>query len=190
MKTKDLTINAMLIAVTVVMALVPQLGMITIGVTTVTIMHIPVIVAGLVLGMRAGLINAFAFGLSSLIVAATRGASPFDALFINPLVSILPRLIFGLSVVLVADIMKKIVKDFTVVSVVTAIISTLVHTLAVVFAAFFVIRVSANADLSGLASSLIGFLKLFFTVNMLFEIGVAIVIGVPVALALKRVHRN
>lgn len=189
MKTKELTINAMLIAITAVMALIPQLGMITLGATTVTIMHIPVIVAGLVLGMKSGLINAFAFGLSSLIVAATRAADPFSLLFINPLVSILPRLIFGFSVVVFANILKKFVKNFSVVAIVTAIGSTVVHTLAVVFAAFFVIRISGNADLSGLAATLIGFLKLFFTVNMLFEIGVAVVIGVPVALALKRVHR-
>lgn len=189
MKTKDLTINAMLIAVTVVMAIIPQLGVITIGVATVTIMHVPVIVAGLVLGLRAGLINAFVFGLSTLVVALTRGSSPFDLLFINPLVSILPRLVFGFSVGVVASIAKKYIKNFSISAIITAIISTIVHTTAVVVAAFIVIRLTQNSGLLGLTDTFMVFAGLFFTVNMVFEIGVAIVIGVPLALALKRVHR-
>ena len=190
MKTKELTINAMLMAVTVIMAIIPQLGVITIGVATVTIMHIPVIVAGLVLGLRAGLINAFVFGLSTLFVALTRGASPFDLLFINPLVSILPRLVFGLSVGVVANITKKYIKNFSISAIITAIISTIVHTTAVVIAAFIVIKVTQNAALIGVTDTFMIFAGLFFTINMMFEIGVAVVIGVPVALALKRVHRK
>lgn len=191
--TKELTINAMLIAIIIVMASVPQLGMITIAPgVTVTIMHIPVIVAGLVLGLKSSLINAFAFGLSSLLVVLTRGGGPFDMLFLNPLVSVLPRLIFGVAVAGIAFLLGKIVKDpkgYPIVAIGTATLSTVIHTIAVVTAAFFAIGAN-NENFVGWPTTLTTFIGAFLTVNMLFEILVAVVIGVPLALALKKVHKR
>jgi uncharacterized membrane protein len=98
MKTREITINAMLIAITALLAIVPNLGIITIGPVSLTIMHIPVILAGIVFGFQSAVITGVTFGISSMFVAMTRGVTPVDLLFINPVVSVLPRLLFGISV--------------------------------------------------------------------------------------------
>lgn len=85
-------------ALSVVLAVTP-IGFITIPGTfiSITIMHIPAILAavtaGLVPGMGVGLI----FGITSLIRTAMNGggANPF---FLNPLVSVLPRMVFPILV--------------------------------------------------------------------------------------------
>lgn len=192
MTTKELTLNAMLIAIIAIMAMIPQLGMISLAPgVTVTIMHIPVIVAGIVLGMKSALITGFAFGLSSLLVVLTRGGGPFDLLFLNPLVSILPRIIFGFVVAGLSVLLSKMMKGklpFVLNATITAIISTVAHTFVVVTAAYFAIGVN-NPAFEGWPTNFIAYLGLFFAVNMLFEIAVAVIIGVPVSVALKRIHR-
>ncbi|MBR3550144.1 MAG: ECF transporter S component, partial [Treponema sp.] len=76
-------------ALSVVLSFTP-LGYIQIGLLAITIMHIPVILAVILAGLVPGVSVGLIFGLSSLIRAAQTG-SPF---FINPLCSVLPRMIF------------------------------------------------------------------------------------------------
>lgn len=191
MKTKDITVNAMLMAITAIMAVVPQLGMIDLGFTTVTIMHLPVIVAGIVLGMRSALLNGFVFGVCSLLIAATRAVHPFSLLFINPLVSILPRLIFAMSVAWVMKWAQKVkfLSNFATSAVVAAVVSTLVHTFAVLTAAYFAIRFSGDAALASYPTAFIAFLLSFLVINVFFEVLVSVFIGVPASLAIRKVRR-
>jgi uncharacterized membrane protein len=60
-----------------------------------TIMHVPVIIAAVLEGPVVGLIVGFLFGAFSLIQAAVAPTGPVDVAFINPLVSVLPRLLIG-----------------------------------------------------------------------------------------------
>ncbi|GAB1455333.1 ECF transporter S component [Spirochaetota bacterium] len=66
------------------------------GGASLTIMHIPVIIAAVLEGPIAGTVVGLVFGVTSLIKAATAPVGPLDPLFANPLVSILPRLFIGL----------------------------------------------------------------------------------------------
>ena len=138
-KTKDLTLNALFMAITIVMALVPNLGMINIGLVSITIMHIPVIIAGLVLGMRGALINALAFGVSAMIIAAIRPVGPLDVFFVNPLVSVLPRILFGLSIGVIFGALSKTKMGFALRAGITAALSTLLHTVFVLVPLYFII---------------------------------------------------
>ena len=79
-------------ALSVVLSFTP-LGYIQIGLLAITIMHIPVILAVILAGLVPGVSVGLIFGLSSLIRAAQTG-SPF---FINPLCSVLPRMIFPVA---------------------------------------------------------------------------------------------
>ncbi|MDY0277029.1 MAG: hypothetical protein RBQ97_02990 [Acholeplasma sp.] len=91
----ELTLTSILGAVIMVLSLVPQLGFITIAPgITVTIVHIPVIIGIFLLNMSNSLLLGFLFGLGSLI-AALSNSEPFNQAFINPLVSIVPRVIFA-----------------------------------------------------------------------------------------------
>ena len=94
-----MTINAVLIALIAIMSFVPYVGYITIpGIgLSITIIHVIVIFAAASFGIEEGAIAGFAFGLFSLIKAASNPGSALDYYFVNPLVSILPRLIFGLA---------------------------------------------------------------------------------------------
>lgn len=105
-----MTGTAMMIAVTLVLANTP-LGRITMPFLTATTLHIPVIIATLVLGWQAGLVTGLVFGVHSLISNLT-GASFFAPFFINPLVSVLPRALFPLCVYVLALGVKRLLGRF------------------------------------------------------------------------------
>jgi len=96
MKTKKLVHLAMLSALTILLGVIPNIGIIQTGVVSLTILHIPVIIAAFLYGVSGGSIIGIVFGVTSWYVASTRGVSPLDLLFVNPLVSVLPRILFGI----------------------------------------------------------------------------------------------
>ncbi len=92
---RTIVITAVLSALSIVFA-VTSLGYIPwFGGISITIMHIPVIVAAILEGPIAGTIVGLVFGLTSLLKAASAPTGPVDLLFVNPLVSVLPRLFIG-----------------------------------------------------------------------------------------------
>lgn len=96
-----------------VVLMVTHLGYISIGgFIAITIMHVPVILATVLGGLIPGLGVGLVFGVTSLIqtVMAGGGANPF---FLNPMVSIVPRLlipVFTWLVVKVLDFIPKMPK--------------------------------------------------------------------------------
>jgi uncharacterized membrane protein len=65
------------------------------GAASITIMHVPVIIGAVLEGPIVGFVIGFIFGLFSLIQAAIAPIGPADPWFVNPLLSILPRLFIG-----------------------------------------------------------------------------------------------
>jgi uncharacterized membrane protein len=63
---------------------------------SITIMHVPVVIAAVLEGPVVGLLVGLIFGVFSLIQAAIAPAGPIDVAFTNPLVSVLPRAFIGL----------------------------------------------------------------------------------------------
>ncbi len=74
---------------------IPALGI------SATIIHIPVIVGAVVLGPKNGAILGGVWGITALIRAATMPNGPLDMLFVNPVISVLPRILVGLVAALV-----------------------------------------------------------------------------------------
>ncbi len=62
---------------------------------SLTIMAVPVIIGAVLEGPIVGLVIGFLFGLFSLIQGAIAPTGPADVWFVNPLISILPRLFIG-----------------------------------------------------------------------------------------------
>lgn len=60
-----------------------------------TIMHVPVIIGAVLEGPIVGLAIGLIFGAFSLIQGAIAPTGPSDVWFVNPLISILPRLLIG-----------------------------------------------------------------------------------------------
>lgn len=96
-------------AIIMLLALIPNLGYVTIfpGVS-ITLVHIPVIIGVFILSLRSSLILGLFFGVSSLIASYMYGVSPFDLAFRNPLIAIIPRVLFALGAFYIVKLFKKI----------------------------------------------------------------------------------
>ena len=64
---------------------------------SITIMQIPVIIAAMIAGLGSGIGTGLIFGIFSLIQAAIAPIGPLDPFFVNPLVSVLPRVLMGIG---------------------------------------------------------------------------------------------
>ncbi len=74
---------------------------------SLTIMHVPAIIGAVLEGPVVGLIIGFLFGAFSLLQAAIAPTGPADVWFVNPLISILPRLFIGPAAWGVYTVLKK-----------------------------------------------------------------------------------
>ncbi|MDR1782416.1 MAG: ECF transporter S component [Bacilli bacterium] len=132
-KTVFITFAALIMAIIIIMALVPQFGYIQIGLTAVTIIHIPVLIGSLTFkNWKLAALSGATFGVSSWFVAMTRPSTPSDLLFQNPLVSIFPRILFALIALLLFKILLKAFKErITIAALLSAVIATFLHTVMV-----------------------------------------------------------
>lgn len=94
LSTKDLTVLGLLSAITILFGLTP-LGYIPLGLIRVTTLHIPTIIGAIVCGPLIGGLVGLVFGLFSLFTNLTAPSSILYFIFINPLVSVLPRILIG-----------------------------------------------------------------------------------------------
>ncbi len=97
---------------------------------SITILHVPVILATILGGFGVGEAVGFIFGLTSLVVSATSGTG-LDVYFINPLVSVLPRLCIAPAVWLVYKGLNRIKCPDMISSGVAAFIGTMVNSVLV-----------------------------------------------------------
>ncbi|MGC6769872.1 ECF transporter S component [Enterococcus sp. LJL128] len=107
--TKNFTLTAMFLAILILLAAVPFLGFIPIGPINATTMHIPVIIASIVLGPKIGGFLGGVFGVISMI-RSTIVITPLSFVF-SPfipvigtdqgswkaiLIAVLPRILIGI----------------------------------------------------------------------------------------------
>lgn len=95
MDIRKLTVVGVLGAISIVLGMTP-LGFIPIGPTRATIMHIPVIIGAIVEGPVVGALVGLIFGLFSIYQAIT-APTPVSFVFLNPIVSVLPRVLIGIT---------------------------------------------------------------------------------------------
>ena len=117
-KTQYMTSMALFLAIEIILVVTP-LGYIPIGPLNATTMHIPVIIAGIVLGKKAGAELGFVSGLTSLIKATIQPGitsfcfTPFVTIgtmsgnYKSLLIAFVPRILLGYLAGLVFGIMKK-----------------------------------------------------------------------------------
>lgn len=100
---------------------------------SLTIMHIPVILAAILSGLPGGLVTGAVFGLTSLVNAAANPSGVLDPLFVNPFCSVLPRMLFG-GVSWLLYTLLSLIPHFprTVNAAFTAFLGTLFHTASVI----------------------------------------------------------
>jgi uncharacterized membrane protein len=94
-RTRKLVITGVMGAVTILLG-VTHWGFIPwFGGISLTIMHVPVIIAAILEGPIVGLGVGLIFGIFSMIQAAVAPSSPADVWFTNPVLAVLPRLFIG-----------------------------------------------------------------------------------------------
>ena len=120
--SKKLVTAAILGAITVVLSITP-LGLIPLGLINATTMHIPVIIAAIVEGPLVGALVGLIFGISSLANAIIR-PNPISFVFYNPLISIVPRILIGLTSYYAYNALKG--KDKKTLKVLTKVLWTLI----------------------------------------------------------------
>ena len=96
----------------------------------ITIIHIPVIIGGIFGGKRVAIMLGFIFGIGSLLAALIYGGL-FSVFFLNPLVSILPRILFGYFIYLFYELLNKFIKWPTLSMSLAFGLSTLAHSFMV-----------------------------------------------------------
>ena len=114
MKTnKEKWIFTAILAVIEVFLTAAELGFFTIGKIAFTILHIPVFIAVIEIGLLQGFILAAIFGFSSLVSAYLHANGILDYLFQDPRISVLPRLLIPLAVWLIYRAVRNIADDNT-----------------------------------------------------------------------------
>ena len=126
---RKMAIIGVLAAISIMLSMTP-LGFIPIGPTNATIMHIPVIIGAVVEGPLVGITVGSIFGATSLLRALTMPTITSFAL-VNPLVSILPRVLIGVVAYYVYKFTVKFTKNVFVSGWITGVIGSLVNTAGV-----------------------------------------------------------
>ena len=131
--TRKLVLTAALSALIIVLG-ITKLGLIPLGpAASITILHVPIILAACLIGLPYALFTGAVFGIMSLVQAAMSPSGVLDPLFVNPLVSVLPRMLVGLIAWALWIAFNKIPKlPKTVSAGITAFLSTVCHTLLVI----------------------------------------------------------
>lgn len=91
---RKIAVAGVLSALVIVLGLT-GLGFIPLPLGAMIILHIPVIIGAILEGPLVGLFVGFLFGVFSLVQSAIAATTPLDAAFVNPLISVLPRLFIG-----------------------------------------------------------------------------------------------
>ncbi|MCP1102825.1 putative membrane protein [Aequitasia blattaphilus] len=145
-KTKSMVQLAVLVAILIVLT-VTNLGFITTGVVSITLLHIPVIVGSLTMGPFYGGILGFAFGCISMLNATFRGVTPVDMMFTPAgghgmpiqaiIMCIVPRVLLGILPFLIYKVFSKMIKKDFVSMAISAGIGTILHTIMVLGCLYF-----------------------------------------------------
>ena len=160
-------------ALIVVMTVVPYTGYIYYGLIEITTLHIVVAAGAVLLGWRYGALLGLVWGVTCVLRALT---NPLWAPFVNPVISVLPRVCVGAVAGATAQLLKKKNCKTYVTGAVSAAAATLTNTVLVLSALKLFSTVLSGAPLLGtIYATLIG-------VNGVIELVAAILI-VPTVLA-------
>ena len=118
---------------------------------SLTIMHIPVILAAILAGLPGGIVTGLVFGLTSLVNAAANPSGILDPLFVNPFCSVLPRMLFGAAAWGVFRLLSMIpVFPKALCAAVTSFLTTLLHTVMVIGSMYVFLNSQMSETMGGM----------------------------------------
>lgn len=184
----QITIISMLAALLMVQTFVPIFGYIPLGPIDITIVHITVILAAVLFGQKTGLIIGTIWGMLSMLRAFMQ-PTPFNIVFLNPLISVLPRLLVGLISATVFKLLKDKFSKRTSYAI-TAGIGSLTNTV-LVLGSIYLFASEAYANALGISeTALLGALGTVVLTNGLIEVVASIIILPLLAVSLEKVLKR
>lgn len=194
-KTQYMTSMALFLAIEIILVVTP-LGYIPIGPLNAITMHIPVIIAGIILGKKAGGELGFVFGLTSMIKATIQPGitsfcfSPFVTIgtisgnYKSLLIAFVPRILLGYLAGLIFEIMKNKGRENSGV-LAGALVGALTNTVLVLSGIYVFFGNAYASSLNVAYSGLIGLLLGVVTTNGILEAILAAVVSLAVYKAMK-----
>lgn len=189
-RVKEMTTAGVFSAIILFLALVPAPWGLTWGFfrisggVEVTIIHIPVIIGGIFGGRRVSIFLGLMFGVGSLIAALIYGGI-FAPFFYNPLVSILPRILFGYFIYLFYEYVSKAIKNKYLSMGLAFGLSTFAHSIMVLVMLYLFSFSSDTYASIFVNANIFEFILAILGLNAVLEIVMAIVVGVPIGLRIK-----
>lgn len=182
-KTRSLVEMALFMAIIVVLSITP-LGYIPLGFMNATTVHIPVIIAGIVLGWKKGAFCGFVFGLTSFINATFRSASVLSFLFTpfrpfgngwSLVIAFVPRILIGVVALFVFKALFNITKKKSISMFLAGVAGSMTNTVLVMGMAYlFFAEPYANAT----NITVEGVLKAVATVMVINGVPEAVIAGI------------
>lgn len=178
-KNYNIAILGLLTAVMLIMGLTP-FGTISFGAVSITIAHIPILVATIMLGLKEGLILALMFGVFSMSKAFLAPVGLLDPLFQNPLIAILPRLMIPIMTHIVKLATIKLNKTLS--NTLAVIVGNLSNTFFVYLSMYLFVRDKFEAAAG--KSALVAIIGLVSTSTFIKTI-IVVIITVPIVTRIK-----
>lgn len=172
-RLRKLALCGIFFAIIIVMTFVPYTGYISTGLIAITTLHVIVIIGSVMLGWKYSIALGAMWGIMCVIRAATSGSAE-NILFINPLISVLPRLFVGLVAALVFKALYKTKLGVIGGCIGAAIAGTLTNTILVISAIYiFGGMIKEFKDAFEIVKTVMG---IIISVNGAVELSVAVVL--------------
>lgn len=130
LNVRRMAIISILSAISIVLSMIPFVGYIPLGPVKATIMHVPVIIGAVVEGPAVGAAVGLIFGLTSLFKAFTEPTIT-SFCFMNPIISVLPRIFIGIVAYYAYAGIHKITKRIYLSGFIAGIVGSLTNTIGV-----------------------------------------------------------
>ena len=186
------TIRSILIAIIILQDFVPFLGNIPVGPLSITTMHVTVIIAAIVVGPVDGAIIGGVWGILTWVRAFVAPSSPLAPLvMINPLVSVVPRIMIGLVAGYLYRWLARLSKQPRLAMILAGIAGSLTNTRLVLGAIAIFYRTPAVARAYGVnVAHLLPALETIMATNGLAELVFAAIVVPLVAYPVLEVRRR
>jgi len=191
-KTKNLAFISLFIAIEILMVIVPFLGFIPIGPLRATTLHIPVIIAGIVLGKEKGAGIGLVFGISSLIINTIQPTitsfvfSPFiSGSILSALIAIVPRILIGYVAGWIYELLKE--KNDYLAMITGSFLGSITNTFLVLGGIYVIFGSEYASALGKSFSELLPYLLGIITTNGILEAIVGTIIAVMVSRILIKI---
>lgn len=182
--TRELTIVGMLSGITILLGLTGY-GFIPLPMMKATVLHVPVIIGALIAGPRVGFMVGFIFGCFSIFQAITSPVLLSFAL-INPIVSIVPRILIGLGAYYIYKAVVKAIRHESISLAIAGFAGSAINTIGVMGGIYIIyakeFAEARNIPLDHVVNIILGVCAF----NGIPEAVVSAIITVPIVAVLRR----